>query len=456
LEYEENPNNYKIRQDTICYYCGHTYKQHQQRKLKEAAQMARIKKKDQSESSTEYERNFGEPPFHNFFPATFLPVTGKSTEEGADVIPEDKQRTIREVFNNIENKEGKFIKLVLGSRVMNEGISLMNVAEVHILDVYFNLGKVDQVIGRAIRHCSHYNITSDKNPYPEVKVYKYCVTLDKGLSSEEELYKKAEMKYILIKKVERALKEIAIDCPLNRAGNIFPEELTKFKNCVEPTKLKKGDIMCPSRCDYVKCDFVCEDPKLNKLYWDDKAKIYRKVSKGDLDYSTFTQTLARNEIENVKTKIKEMYRVEYVYTLKDILDYVKSTYEGEKRTLFDDFFVFKALDELTPITENDFNNYKDTIFDKFNRPGHLIFKKYYIFQPFDQNTDVPMYYRSTYDKPMQNQLSLYNYLKNTIKYKEYKGAKHSKKRAKLLIDPKLNLYDFDSTMDYYQNRINSI
>ncbi len=452
LEYDENPSNYQIKSDTKCYFCGDTYKQHQQKKLKETSMMERIK--NISESSTEYEKVKGEPPFHNFYPATFISVTGKSAEDAIDIIPEDKQKILNEVFSSIENRDGRYIKFVLGSKVMGEGISLQNVAEIHILDVYFNLGKVDQVVGRAIRHCSHYNITTDEYRYPDVKVYKYAVTVDNGLSSEEELYKKAELKYMLIKKVERALKTVAIDCPLNISGNIFPEDVEKYKNCVVPGKNKgKDKPICPSICDYTKCDFICEDPKLNTLYFDKKMGVYKKITKNNLDYSTFTQTLARAEIEIVKTKIKDMYRFEYVYTLKDIIQYIKGTYEGEKRELFDEFFVFKALDELIPITENDFNNYNDTIFDKYNRPGYIIYiKKYYIFQPFDLNNDVPMYYRSTYDKPMQNQLSLYNYLKNTVKYKEFKGTKEATEKTTMLIDPKLEIYDFQPTIDYYEGR----
>ena len=45
---------------------------------------------------------------------------------------------------------------------MNEGISLLNIKQVHILDVYFNLNRVDQVVGRGIRQCSHYNVTNKK------------------------------------------------------------------------------------------------------------------------------------------------------------------------------------------------------------------------------------------------------------------------------------------------------
>lgn len=466
LEYQENPNNYTISANTICYFCGKTYKEHQTDKMdleRQGKIKAKKTKDDDNNSSSEYELK-DTVPEHQFHPATFISVTGTSSEEGIDLVPEDKTRTLREVFNAIENMEGKHIKLVLGSKVMNEGISLMNVAEVHILDVYFNLGKVDQVIGRAIRHCSHYKMMNDKNPFPKVKVYKYAVTLGgKELSSEEELYRKAELKYLLVKKVERALKEVAIDCPLNRNGNIFPEEVAQHSSCCplnrEDTSIdyskclnKKTDDICPAICDFMSCEFKCEDATLNNRYYDPERKLYKKISKEDLDTSTFTNSLARNEIENTKKKIKEMYKIKYAYTLENIIEYVKNTYKGEKRDLFDEFFIFKALDELIPVTENDFNNFRDTILDKFNRQGYLIYvDRYYIFQPFDQNEDVPMYYRTVVSGPLTNRVTLYNYLKNKRDF-----ANMDNKSTEVLEDEILKdatpVYDFDSTMEYYDSR----
>ena len=83
---------------------------------------------------------------------------------------------------------------------MNEGISLSNIKEIHLLDVYFNLNRVDQVIGRGIRQCSHFNIINNENKFPLVNIYKYVVDIDNMLSTELEMYKKAEYKYKLVKK----------------------------------------------------------------------------------------------------------------------------------------------------------------------------------------------------------------------------------------------------------------
>jgi hypothetical protein len=331
---------------------------------------------------------------------------------------------------------------------MNEGISLFNTAEVHVLDVYYNFGRVDQVIGRAIRWCSHYKQMTEKNPFPTVNVYKYVVTIEKGLSSEEELYRKAELKYLLIKKLERAMKEVAIDCPLNIGANIFKEEIKEFDKCGE-----KGQPECPQICDFTKCDFKCDNMKLNTEYYDPDRKIYKKIDKTNLDVTTFSTGFAQSEVDYCKKKIKELYIIGFMYTLGDILSYVKNSYSEDRRDLFDEFFVFKALNDLIPINENEINSYSDTIFDKDNRTGYLIFvDKYYIFQPFDQNEDVPIYYRTKYMKPITQALSLFNFIKNTDMYKNYKNKNLLEEVVQDETTEKIDEYDFDSIMEYYDER----
>lgn len=402
-------------------------------------------REENKKSSSEYVK-YTKHSEHDFKPATFITLTGKSSEDTVENIPEEQQKILKNVFNSIENKDGKFIKLVLGSKVMNEGINLFHVGEVHILDVWFNFGRVDQVVGRAIRYCSHYKLMTEENMYPKVNVYKYVVHTPDGLSTDEDLYRKAESKYLLIKKIERAMKEIAIDCPLNVHGNMFNEEIEEFKNCGD----KKNP--CPVQCDYTNCEYKCNNIKLNVDYYDPKRKLYKKIGKNGLDYSTFTNSLARNEIDFAKKKIKEMYLKKYSYTIEQIIDTVKDAYDEEKRDLFDEFFVYKALDELIPLTENEFNNFKDTIIDKFNQQGYIIYvNKYYIFQPFSQNENVSMYYRTNFDATPRQKLSLINYLKNNDKYLEFKEKNRDELSEKILRD-EYSFYDFDSVMEYYESR----
>ncbi|MEM0354096.1 MAG: DEAD/DEAH box helicase family protein [Thermoplasmata archaeon] len=415
LEFQENTANYNIKNNTKCYFCGYANSQH----MKLPTNI----------------------PRHDFFPAVYITVTGKS-EELMEQIPEEKHRILKNIFNSVENKDGKYIKIILGSKVMNEGITLRNIKEIHILDVHYNLGKIDQVIGRGIRFCTHYDLVNEENPYPKVEIYKYVVSLEGELSTEEQLYKKAELKYKLIKETERILQEEAIDCPLNRNGNIFQEELEKYAHC--GTK----DNPCPAICGYMQCDFKCGDKLLNAKYYDPEKGIYRKLAKSEIDYSTYSNELASDEIEYAKTKIKEMFRFNHIYTLEDIVDYVKESYPNDKRDIFDDYYIYQALNDLIPITENDFNNFKDTVIDKFNRQGYLIYRnRYYIFQPFDENENLPIYYRRNFSLSIQNQLGLKDYIQHTDEYKKYVKNSQKEKDTKTV-----SSYDFDSVQEYYDSR----
>ena len=401
-----------------------------------------------------------------FYPSTFLVMKGQTDN---DEIPEIKKNILDNVFSNSNNRDGRYIKLLLGSRVMNEGITLENVSEIHILDVYYNLGKILQSIGRVVRECKHYKITNDDNKYPEVKIYRYVVSIpnENKLSTDEEMYKKAELKYLLVKDVERMLKEVAIDCPINYHSNIFPEEIKEYNNCVSVKELlnipkdeRKNKLICPIQCDLQKCDFKCFDKKLNLEYYDSTNNFYKKITKENIDFTTFTTFLSRGEIEKAKKKIKELFKFKYVRTLNEIINKVKKIYKGEQQELFESFFVYKALDELIPINENDFNNFQDTIYDKFNVPGYLIYRNnYYIFQPYDQNEDVPIYYRSNYELNLYNELSLYNYLKanNKVNLSDNIDNKLSNNFVKFDINKeKNNNYDFHSILEYYNNKKENI
>jgi superfamily II DNA or RNA helicase len=382
-----------------------------------------------------------------FKPATFLLVTG-GNEEG-DEMPEIKQKIIRDVFNSSDNINGKYIKFILGSKVMNEGVTLNNCSQVHILDAFYNIPKAEQVIGRAIRMCVHQASISDENKFPKVYVYRYVVALNHKtdeLSTDEILYQKSEIKYLLVKQIERLLKEIAIDCPLLLHANMFPEELEKYKDC-EPysTNMKNPKNMCPALCDFKKCDLKCKSSKLNTTYWDNKNNTYKNVDKKDIDYTTFNEDLSKYEIILIKNKIKDLYRFKYVYVYTEIMNEINKSFLEHQVKLFDTYFLDQALEDLMPKTKNDFNNFKDIIYDKFNRQGYLIKrKKHYIFQPFNEHETLPAYYRNNMTVDIENHVALNNYVKQ--KFPDIKDA-----TINVNVKTK-NTYDFESVLEYYSNR----
>ena len=57
---------------------------------------------------------------------------------------------------------GNLIRVILGSRVAGEGLDFKNIRDIHILEPWYNLSKLDQAIGRAIRNCSHIDMNIEE------------------------------------------------------------------------------------------------------------------------------------------------------------------------------------------------------------------------------------------------------------------------------------------------------
>jgi len=122
----------------------------------------------------------------------------------------DSKELIKDYFNKKENVDGSMIKVLLGSPSIKEGVSLLRVKQVHIMEPYWNMSRLEQVIGRAIRFCSHKDVPlSDR----EVKVYIYITV---GLKPDETTVDQHIMKLAFKKKeltdlFEKEMKEMAID-----------------------------------------------------------------------------------------------------------------------------------------------------------------------------------------------------------------------------------------------------
>jgi len=418
LEFRENPNEYVIDDNTRDVLTGLSF--------------VDFKKKHKNKE---------------FKPATYILVTGSSADNLLDDAQEEKQRIIRETFNSVENIYGEKIKFVLGSKVMTEGITLKNLKELHILDVHYNLGKVDQVIGRGVRMCMHQDVITEKNKFPEVAIYRYVISIKGHLSSDERLYQKGELKYLLVKRVERILREIAIDCPLLYHSNNFPEELEKYKECypVNEENKKKGLKLCPAICDFQSCETKCYD---KSLPYNKKQGTFDKLDKTEIDYGTFNKDLAETEISFIKDKIKDLYRFKSVYSYDEILQQITASLTDHQSKLFEDKFFNFALDEMMPTDENEFNKFSDTVYDKFGRHGYLIQREnYFIFQPFEHDEDVPIFYRENLQVDIDNPVPIKNYIKDKFKEKVTivkKSDDYDKKKTKK------DIYQFD--LDYYDKR----
>jgi len=154
-------------------------------------------------------------------------ISGNSSVNGMSM--EDVRRT----FNSPQNKDGKLIKALLLTPVAGEGLSFQNVREIHILDPWYHMNKVEQVVGRAIRTCSHKSLPLEQR---NVSVYLHVTTnpgVTKGENSREtadqHAYHIAASKYNITAMAETVLQNNAIDCSLQRNANYYAKDLFHFQ-----------------------------------------------------------------------------------------------------------------------------------------------------------------------------------------------------------------------------------
>jgi len=128
---------------------------------------------------------------------------------------------VKAVFNHSSNYSGNKIKIILGSSSMKEGVSLKRVQQVHILEPYWNWSRMSQVIGRAVRYCSHKDMDIEKRI---VKVYIYMSVHPNEYETVDQYIKNmAADKNKLIDQFAMAMKEAAVDCNLFKNGNVYQD-----------------------------------------------------------------------------------------------------------------------------------------------------------------------------------------------------------------------------------------
>ena len=151
----------------------------------------------------------------------------KSYTEYHGGINKNIRENNRLIFNNINNKNGKEIKIILLSPAGTEGIDLYNIREVYILEPYWNEVRTEQLIGRAIRQCGHKNLPMKDR---HVDVYRYrAIRKNKKETIDETIEKLSKKKHDMINNFIKIIKQTAVDCELFKNHNMIEENYQCFK-----------------------------------------------------------------------------------------------------------------------------------------------------------------------------------------------------------------------------------
>ena len=165
------------------------------------------------------------------------------------ISKEIRKETIK-IETNSENVNGKLLKILMFSPAGAEGISLANIRQVHIVEPYWHEVRVIQMIGRAIRQCSHKDIPM-KERHVDIYRYrsvKYNIKIKEIISNQKitkikeviedpnelktvdfEIEDLARSKNNLISSFLDSIKEVAIDCELFKNHNMMGTKYRCFQ-----------------------------------------------------------------------------------------------------------------------------------------------------------------------------------------------------------------------------------
>ena len=216
------------------------------------------------------------------------------------VATDNQISNLIETFNQPENVYGEIINVVIGSKIISEGVSFKNVQNVHILSPHWNYTVTEQALSRALRAFSHTELEKQLHKKITVSVYLHTtiaaitnsdntVEYDINQSIDINMYEKSEHKDISIKRIEYIMKQAAFDCALNYTRNYRGQQN------------KDGS----RECDYGDCNYKCEG-------------IEGPRDLTNLDLSTYRLYYQKDRIKNLIRIILLLFRTEFIISFDQL------------------------------------------------------------------------------------------------------------------------------------------
>ena len=341
---------------------------------------------------------FAEPPVQKLDVKTYLPQSEVDPSEfkaakyimitGDKYLSPDSTNEIKAITTP-DNKNGEKIKVVLISQAGSEGIDFKFIRQVHILEPWYNMNRIEQIIGRGVRNCSHKDLPFDER---NVEIFLHGTMLSNPTEAVDlYVYRLAELKAVQIRNVTRLLKEISVDCLLNISQNNFNEDILqqevkqKLSNRLT-INYKVGNKPYSAICDYKEsCQYSCHPSKKDL----------------DINKTSYTESFIIMNNERIIERIRQLFKMKYFYYKDNLINLINinKIYPIEQI----DYALTQLVDE-----RNEF------IVDKLNRLGHLInVDDLYVFQPIElSDENISLYDRN---RPIEYKRDYISLESNTIK-----------------------------------------
>jgi hypothetical protein len=264
----------------------------------------------------------------------------------------------KEIVNkltDIKNKDGRQLKVILISKTGSEGIDLKYIRQIHIMEPWFNMSRIEQIIGRGVRNGSHQALPFEQR---NVEIYMHSTIIPETPELEladEYLYRHAEVNAKRIGVISKLMKENAVDCILNQeqlnfTEDNFPDTIRLELSCGSVINdFQVGDKDYTSQCDYDKC-LVPDDVE------------------ADINLDTYNIKFAIEGSQYIINAVKSLMLERHFYTAHTLM------LEINRIGRFSEEQIYVSLTKM--INDN------TSIYDKYKKKGTLVnVGNYYLFQP---------------------------------------------------------------------------
>ena len=339
-------------------------------------------------------------------PARYVMITGdKRLSKNNDIAVKD--------LTEDSNAYGHDIKIVLISKAGSEGLDFKAIRQIHVIDPWYNMNRIEQIIGRGVRNFGHKQLPFKQR---NVEIFLHATLLidknddelgdeyqreDDKESADLYVYRVAEKKAIQIGMVSRVLKENAVDCIVNYEQTNFVQA-----NFVEPVKqelsifgeidYQVGDAPFSSACDYMeKCDFDynisnTKNPaqnaqKIESIHALEKGPDYEVRLNGIVNDETYVSKFSTTNMSKIMQKIKAAFKMHFFYKKPALFSVINAPKS------FPIVQIYASLNAFI-------NNKQEYIMDKYGRSGNLVnIGEYYMFKPIElaSNTSLSLFDRVT-------------------------------------------------------------
>lgn len=318
---------------------------------------------------------------HSFLPAKYVLLTGNPE------LSPNNARAIRATRAET-NLHGEEIKVILGSQIAGEGLDFRYIREVFVFDAWYHLNKLEQIIGRGIRNCSHAAFIGEEEEKRNCTITLLCNRYKSNPRLETiDLYgyRVALSKAETIGRVSRVIKEYAIDCGLNKDAILMTELGTVPQIRDSQGEIRRDhplkDMDYSPMCDWLEnCVYECKV--------ESGEKLELEIPLEEQDASTYDEYTVRAKLSEIKKVFEDfIVRQKQPYLTFDMLEGLPQFSTIPKPLLASILSEMVEQKDLRVKAED-------------GRVGRIVYKNgYYLFQPDAiHDTSVPIALR-TVDVP---------------------------------------------------------